>query len=412
MNQYDVIIIGGGASGMLAAISASQLGKKVLIIEQNEKLGKKLFITGKGRCNITNSSDISEHLKNVNNGQKFMYSAYHFFDNNALIELLNDNGLQTTIERGNRVFPTSNKSSDVIKILEKIMKKNNVKVILNTKVNYFELGNKYNIIYTNNNKYTTSSIIIATGGLSYSSTGSTGDGYKFAKNLDIKIVDTKPALVPILLKESTKELEGLSLKNVKIIIEKDKKQLFSSTGEMLFTSRGVSGPIVLSASSQINKFDIKNAKFIIDTKPALSMEKLTDRIDRETNDSAINKKSYYNYLKSLLPASLLQYFVNITKIDDKKRICDLTKNEKNIIINCLKNLTFNIERLDNIDFGIITSGGISTDEINPKTMQSKKYKNLYFAGEVLDIDANTGGYNLQIAFSTGFVAGYFAGINS
>ena len=400
---YDVIVIGAGASGCFAAIQAGYNGKKVMLIERNEKIGKKLFITGKGRCNVTNNSDAINHLNNIINGKKFMNSASRVFTAFDTINFFENNGLSLKTERGNRVFPESDKSSDVIKVLEKQIKELNIDLKLNCKVS--SVAKKEELFYIkceDKQTYTASSVIIATGGKSYSATGSDGFGYTLAKKFGHTIVEPKPSLVPIVLNDKVKDIEGLSLKNVNASVEIDNKIVASEFGEMLFTDNGVSGPIILTISAKINKFDLNKAKLLLDFKPALDVQFLDKKLVTEFNDNS--KKSLSNYLKTLLPSSFIPKFILKSGIEDKT-LSKINKEERKILVTLLKRFDFSVKMLDNIDNAIITSGGVSLDEVNPKTMESKLVKGLYFVGEVLDIDALTGGYNLQVAFSTGYIAG-------
>ncbi len=401
MAKYDVVIIGGGASGMMASIFSAQRGLKTLVLEHNEKLGKKLFITGKGRCNLTNNSSIENHLNNIVVNNKFMYSALNAFSAQDVMQFFIDNGLDIKTERGNRVFPSSDKSSDVIRCLERCMKKYAVEVRLNTDVmRVIKQDGHFNIYDKYDNIYTTNSVIVATGGLSYPGTGSTGFGYKIARDFGHKIVECKSALCPILVNEDIRELNGLSLKNVSLNINIGNKK-FSSQGEMMFTYNSLTGPIVLSLSSLINKLNYKNAKIFIDLKPGLTIEQLEIKLTRECVDYA--KKDFKNYLHTLLPNKLVDYFYMRCGVENKK-MADINRFERDKIINLLKKFDFSIKSLDNIDVGIITSGGVDVREINSKSCESKLVENLYFIGEVLDIDALTGGYNLQIAWSTAYLA--------
>ena len=401
MAKYDVVIIGGGASGMMASIFSAQRGLKTLVLEHKEKLGKKLFITGKGRCNLTNNSSIENHLNNIVVNNKFMYSALNAFSAQDVMQFFIDNGLDIKTERGNRVFPSSDKSSDVIRCLERCMKKYAVEVRLNTDVvRVIKQDGHFNIYDKYDNIYTTNSVIVATGGLSYPGTGSTGFGYKIARDFGHKIVECKSALCPILVNEDIRELNGLSLKNVSLNINIGSKK-FSSQGEMMFTYNSLTGPIVLSLSSLINKLNYKNAKIFIDLKPGLTIEQLEIKLARECIEFA--KKDFKNYLHTLLPNKLVDYFYMRCGVESKK-MEDINRLERDKIINLLKKFDFSIKSLDNIDVGIITSGGVDVREINSKSCESKLVENLYFIGEVLDIDALTGGYNLQIAWSTAYLA--------
>ncbi len=402
MRIYDLIIIGAGASGCMAGMSAGRRGASVLLLEKNEKIGKKIYITGKGRCNLTNNSDIENHLNNTIRGAKFMNGAIRQFSPADTIELF-ETFVPLKTEHGNRVFPVSDKSSDIISALNKMLNNAGIEVKLDTQVkNITKQDDIFNILCSNNQEYKTYSVLIATGGKSYSATGSNGDGYKFAASFGHNIVDIKPALVPIIVKESVKELEGLSLKFVEASVEIGGKIVAKEFGEMLFTDNGVSGPIILTLSSKINRQDLTNAKLNIDFKPKLSEQMLNDKFLREFEEYA--KKNLSTYLKTLLPTSIVQYFMSKFGLPDKK-VSEITKNERNILINGLKKFDLSIKLLDNIEKAIITSGGVDIKEVSPKNFESKLVSNLYFAGEVLDIDALTGGYNLQIAFSSGYVVG-------
>ena len=404
-----VIVVGGGAAGMMAAISAADSGAEVILIEKNEKLGKKVYITGKGRCNITNESDVENLLKNVRSNPKFLYSAFYTFDSYRMMEFLEGEGLKLKTERGNRVFPESDKSSDVIKTLKKALEKRKVKIILNTKVLNIDIkdGICHGVIVQSVDKsgsYTADKVIVATGGCSYQSTGSTGDGYRFAKDADIKVTKCYPSLVPFNIgSDIPKRLQGLSLRNVKVTLSDKGKVLYEELGEMLFTHFGVSGPLVLSASTLASGKDVSQMELSIDLKPALSKEQLDERILRDFSE---NRNSYFkNSLSRLLPAKMIPVIVELSEIDEKKQVNNITKEERNRLVNLLKRLTFKVESLRGFNEAIITKGGVSVKEINPGTMEAKKVKGLFFAGEVLDLDAVTGGYNLQIAWSTGYLAG-------
>jgi len=404
-----VIVVGGGAAGMMAAISAADSGAEVILIEKNEKLGKKVYITGKGRCNITNESDVENLLKNVRSNPKFLYSAFYTFDSYRMMDFLEGEGLKLKTERGNRVFPESDKSSDVIKTLKKALEKRKVKIVLNTKVLNIEIkdGICHGVIVQSGDKsgsYTADKVIVATGGCSYQSTGSTGDGYRFAKDADIKVTKCYPSLVPFNIdSDIPKRLQGLSLRNVKVTLSDKGKVLYEELGEMLFTHFGVSGPLVLSASTLASGKDVSQMELSIDLKPALSKEQLDERILRDFSE---NRNSYFkNSLSRLLPAKMIPVIVELSEIDEKKQVNNITKEERNRLVNLLKGLTFKVESLRGFNEAIITKGGVSVKEINPGTMEAKKVKGLFFAGEVLDLDAVTGGYNLQIAWSTGYLAG-------
>lgn len=399
------IIIGGGASGLACAIESTKYGNDVTIIEKNEKIGKKLYITGKGRCNITNDCAETEFLENVVTNPKFLKSSIYAFNSEKTIELFESNGLQLKTERGRRVFPFSDKSSDVIKTLGEICKKNGVKIHLQeTVLDLIVENNVVKGVKTDKGEYFCDKVVICTGGKSYSSTGSTGDGYVFAKKTGHTVVQLKPALCPIYLKEEwVKQVQGLSLKNVTLTAFAKQKIVFSQMGELLFTHFGISGPLVLSASSFINKHAIKDVYLVLDLKPALSYEQLSDRILRDF--IKYKNKDLQNALIDLLPKSLIKPIIVLSGISPIKKTDVITKEERKKLVETLKNIKFTLSKFASIEESIITSGGVSVKDINPKTMESKIISNLFFAGEVIDTDALTGGYNLQIAFSTGFVAG-------
>lgn len=399
-----IAVVGAGAAGLMSAATAAKTAD-VVLYEKNEKVGKKIYITGKGRCNVTNMCEPPEFLENVVNGKKFMYGAIYAFPPRKTVEFLENNGVETKVERGNRVFPQSDKSSDVIKALKRAIDREGVCVCFE-KVLKIRREDDCFVVVTDISAEKFDRVILACGGVSYPATGSTGDGYAFAKSFGHKIVPPRAALVPILLKDNVCSLEGLSLKNVNATISVSGKS-FSEFGEMLFTSKGVSGPIILSLSSQINKFDLKGAKLSIDLKPALSREKLDLRILSDFDK--YKNKQYKNALGDLLPAKLINYFVRYTKIDENKPVNSITRKERETIGESMKSLNFTVSSLDKTELGIVTAGGVDLSEVNPKTMESKLVPGIYFAGEMLDVDALTGGFNLQIAFATGYVAGMHAG---
>lgn len=406
--RYDVAVIGGGPAGMLAAGTAASMGRRTILIEKNEKLGKKLFITGKGRCNVTNDAGFDEFMKNIPKNSKFFYSAFNSFTNNDLVQLLEQFGLRTKVERGGRVFPQSDKSSDVLKALDKYMKLYRAEVLLNTRVISTQQseGAVSGVKFENGQILECSSVILCTGGLSYPQTGSTGDGYDMARKAGHTVSSLMPSLVPLVAKDAfIKDLQGLSLKNVKITALADGKQVYEDFGEMLFTHYGLSGPIILSASFYISDYlKKKNAIAVkIDLKPALNEEELDKRIIRDFEKNT--NKQFKNSLDELLPQKLIPVIIALTGIDEAKEVHQITKEERKGLVKLLKGFTVNVEGTRPIEEAIVTSGGINLKEINPKTMESKLIKGLYFAGEVIDLDAFTGGFNLQIAFSTGYVAG-------
>ena len=402
-----VVVIGGGAAGSYAAISAAKNGHDVTLVEKNEKIGKKIYITGKGRCNLTNASDMEVLFSNIMSNRKFLYSAFYACDNSSVIDFFETNGMATKIERGNRVFPVSDHSSDVISTLTKALRKENVRLLFNTSVKniLIEDNAACGVVLSDNTKIKADSVIVATGGLSYKSTGSTGEGHQMAQKLGHKIVECTPALVPFNIKESwVKELQGLSLKNTAIMIYKEKKKVYEDFGEMLFTHFGVSGPMILSASASIKPALFKeNLKLVIDLKPALTSVQLDKRILRDFDEE--KNKQFKNSIGKLLPQKLVPVIIELSKINPDKKVNEVSKEERLLLVNLIKNLTVTVEGLRDWNEAIITKGGVSVKEVNPSTMESKLINNLYFAGEVLDLDAMTGGYNLQIAWSTGYLAG-------
>lgn len=400
----EVAIIGGGPAGMLSAIAAAQNGHSVSIFEKNEKLGKKLYITGKGRCNITNSADISEFFANIPRNPKFLYSALYSFTNTDIIALLEGSGVKVKYERGGRVFPASDKSSDVIKALASNVAKLGIKVFLNTKVESIAHANGvFDIKLGNGAQHRFDAVVICTGGLSYPSTGSTGDGYRLAQTLGHTIIPPKPSLVPLVTVESwPSPLMGLTLVNVKLKAFRSGRCVFEELGELLFTHFGVSGPLVLSASSVIADSP-EGVCMELDLKPALSEEVLDKRLMRDFDANA--KKLFSNSLNGLLPARMIPVFLDLLSIPPDKQTSQLTKADRLEICRLLKHLPFTVKHAAPIDTAMVTRGGINVNEINPSTMESKLVKGLYFAGEVIDVDGYTGGYNLQIAYSTGVLAG-------
>lgn len=398
-------VIGGGPAGIIAAGFAGLRNKDVTLIERNDKLGKKLFITGKGRCNVTNSSQIEDFFEKVMTNSTFLYSSFYSFSNYDIMSLLERYGVKLKVERGNRVFPASDKSSDVIKALNRFLYDNNVKVMLNTRINDVSyVDGKFTLSSEDGNNMIFDKLIIATGGKSYPSTGSTGDGYKFAKKLGHTITPLKPSLVPIEIEEEwIKSLQGLSLKNVTLSGWVDRKKIDERFGEMIFTHYGISGPIVLSMSNVINKYIGNEISFRLDLKPALTFEKLDSRILR---DFEINKnKQIHNGLEKLLPKKLIPLIINLSGIEETKPIHQIRKEERKKLVEIIKALPLTFKRFRPLEEAIVTSGGVSTNEINPSTMESKIVPGLHFCGEIIDVDALTGGYNLQIAYSTGYLAG-------
>ena len=408
MDKFDVIVLGGGPSGMIAAGTAAELGRKTLLIEKNDKLGKKLFITGKGRCNLTNAAEKEEFFDNLTRNPKFFLGSFSRFSNKDLIAFFEDLGMRTKIERGNRVFPESGRSSDVIKALTKYLDRNNVTVKLGQKVKniIFEENIIKGVLLENGQEIFCDSLVICTGGLSYPDTGSTGDGYTFGKKLGHKIIEPSPSLVPLLTSGTTaQELQGLSLKNVNVTVKIDDKKVFEDFGEMLFTHFGLTGPIILSASFYVVPSLKKNKKIriSIDLKPALDETALDKRLLRDFEKNT--NKQFKNALDDLFPGKLVPIMIKLSGINPEKQVNIITKEERKGLVKLIKSFDFIITGTRPVSEAIITSGGIDVKEINPKTMESKLIKGLYFAGEVIDLDAYTGGFNLQIAFSTGRMAG-------
>lgn len=403
-----VVVIGGGAAGMMAAVAAAERGHKVHIYEKNEKLGKKIFITGKGRCNITNSCDIEELFEHVVHNPKFLYSSFYTCSNLDMMAWMEKQGCPVKVERGNRVFPVSDKSSDVIRALSNRLQELKVEVHLHQEVSdLLTADGCVTGIHLKKGEMRVSAdaVIVATGGLSYPTTGSTGDGYRFARQQGHTITDLSPALVPFEIKESFgKDLQGLSLRNINATIKKGSKILYEEFGEMLFTHFGVSGPVLLSASSYIAETLKKEPLTLsIDLKPALSEEQLDARIVRDFEE--FKNKQYKNAMGNLLPSKLIPVLVQRSGVDPEKKIHEITKAERQRIVSQMKEFSLTITGLRGYNEAIITQGGIAVREINPSTMESKYTHGLYFAGEVLDLDAVTGGFNLQIAWSTGYLAG-------
>lgn len=406
----NVIVIGGGPAGMMAAITASKNGANVILLEKMRSVGRKLSITGKGRCNITNATDIENFIKNVPGNGKFLFSAFNNFTNLDAINFFNSIGVETKVERGERVFPITDDALFIVDKLKKEMDKQKIKVIVNSAVEAILVNeNKIIGVKTTEKKYECDKVILATGGKSYPMTGSDGSGYILAKKLGHTIIEPKASLVPLELYK-TPELQGLSLKNVALKIKDGNKCVYEDFGEMLFTHFGVSGPIILSCSAHLlrlknieEKLKNKEIKLSIDLKPALSIEKLEQRIQRDLEK--YTKKQFKNSLRDLLPTSMIDYILLKSGIELEKQTDQITKSERYNLANLLKNLEFEVKAFRPIEEAIVTAGGIQTKEINSSTMESKIIKGLYFAGEIIDVDAYTGGFNLQIAYSTGFVAG-------
>lgn len=425
----SVIIIGGGAAGMMAAIASADAGAKVCLIEKNEKLGKKLYITGKGRCNVTNAADMETLFANCVSNVKFLYSSFYGFDNKAVMNFLEKAGCPLKIERGDRVFPVSDHASDVISAFYRELKKRNIEILFNTQVRELLTDDHdgsgsscvKGVVLAGGKILSADSVIVATGGLSYPTTGSTGDGYRFAKATGHTLVDTMPSLVPFCTEETwCRDVMGLSLKNVSIKLFSGKKLLYEDFGELLFTHFGVSGPLILSASSyyvtDVLKQNEKRSKasnvensfsgqfnLWIDLKPALTLEQLDKRILRDFEEN--KNKQFRNALNGLFPIKLIPIMIQLSGISPDKKVNEITKEERKTFVELIKNLPLTIVGVRDYNEAIITKGGVSVRDVNPSTMESKKARGLFFAGEVLDLDALTGGFNLQIAWSTGYLAG-------
>lgn len=399
---------------MFAAIAAAENGHKVTLLEKNEKLGKKLYITGKGRCNITNASDMEVLFANVMTNAKFLYSAFYAYDNQRVIDFFEENGLATKVERGNRVFPVSDHSSDVIATLAKVLRQKGVEVCLHTQVKEIlteacgEETKVSGVLLSNGKRMSADDVIVATGGFSYQTTGSTGDGYRFAKALGHEVTDIYPSLVPFEAKEDyVKEMQGLSLRNVQVRIYQKKKLLYDEFGEMLFTHFGVSGPLMLSASALLKpKQTSQELQMEIDLKPALTVEQLDKRVLHDFEEA--KNKQFKNSIGKLFPAKMIPAILELSGIDPDKKVNEITKEERAGFIRLIKAFPVTLTGLRSFKEAIITKGGIKVKEVNPSTMESKLVRHLYFCGEVLDLDALTGGYNLQIAWSTGYLAGICA----
>ena len=407
-----IIVIGAGAAGMIAAGKAAENAEKVILIEQNSFFGKKLRITGKGRCNITNAAEIEDMINMYPTNSKFLYSALYTFTNDDIVELLKDYGIETKIERGGRVFPVSDKAEDVVKALKKYALKENVSVVTGRVSDIVICDGEVKGVKVNNKKISADKVIVCTGGISYPQTGSTGDGYKFAKSAGHTIINPEPSLVPIVTEEVwVKDVMGLSLKNIEVNVFNQKgKKIYSDFGEMLFTHFGVSGPVILSMSAHMK--DIKKEKYRleIDMKPALDEGQLDARILRDFEK--YHKKHLINALDDLLPKALIPVVIMQSGMDEHKVVCDLTRAEREKLLYAIKHLTLTLKQFRPVSEAIVTSGGVKVSEINPSTMESKLVEGLYFAGEVIDIDGYTGGFNLQAAYSTGYLAGMNASYDS
>ena len=400
-----VAVIGGGPAGMMAAYAAAEHGAAVTLFDRNEKLGKKLFISGKGRCNLTNDSDVNEHIANVVNNPRFMYSAYKALSPSDLMAMIESAGVPLKTERGNRVFPVSDKSSDILSALRRLLSYFPIDIALNERVLSVDKKGDGFLLRTESRTLPFDKVVVCTGGITYQATGSTGDGYAFAESFGHSLEPLRPALVG-LKGEVPAELAGLSLKNVRFIVKNGKETVAEEFGEMLFTHSGISGPIVLTVSSRINKRSLSSLRYCIDLKPAISVETLCDRLVREF--SAAPNKSLKNVLPNLLPRSLISYVLEAAKLSGDVPVHSVTKEARLTLAAVLKSLPIRVTGFEEMNGAIVTSGGVKVSEVDPKNMQSKLVQGLYFAGEILDVDALTGGFNLQIAFSTGYLAGMSA----
>lgn len=402
-----VLVIGGGAAGMFAAVAAAENGNEVFLYEKNEKLGKKLFITGKGRCNLTNACDMDTLFSAVVSNPRFLYSSFGGCTNQDVIDFFEKAGVRTKVERGGRVFPVSDHSSDVIKGLDRELRRLDVKVKLHAKVSDIKVreGRFEKIVFPDGEEVAGDCCIVATGGLSYKTTGSTGDGYRFAEGIGHTIKSCIPSLVPVETKEPwVNELQGLSLRNVEVTVKDGKKKLYQEFGELLFTHYGVSGPLLISASSYVGrKLMEKPLTLEIDLKPALDQDALHKRVLRDFEENC--NRQFKNAVGKLFPAKLVPVMIELSGIPPEKKVNVISKEERNAFVYLIKHFTMTLTKLRDYDEAIITKGGISTKEIDPKTMESRLFKGVYFVGEVLDLDALTGGFNLQIAWSTGYAAG-------
>ena len=410
--EIDIIVVGAGAAGMMAAIEAAEKGRKVLLLERNEKAGKKIFITGKGRCNVTNACDTSELFSNIISNEKFLYSAIYQFNNYQVMDFFQNAGCALKIERGNRVFPISDHSSDVIKVLVEKMKSLDVQIRYHCMVKDLIIEDTKiirGVVLENGEKIQGKKVILCTGGLSYAPTGSDGKMLKVLEKHGHKIVEPKPSLVPFEIKgDLGSRLQGLSLKNVALTVIGGNKTLYRGMGEMLFTHYGISGPLVLSASSYYAKKAYgKEVTAILDLKPGLQEEQLDKRILRDFEENL--NRQFKNSLDKLLPTKLIPVIIDYSKIDPEKKVNEITKEERKFLVYLLKHLEMCVTGTRSFREAIITQGGVTVKEVNPSTMESKIIKGLYLAGEMLDIDALTGGYNIQLAWSTGHLAGESAG---
>lgn len=404
--MIDTIIVGGGAAGCLAAIFAARYGKTVTLFEKNERIGRKLRITGKGRCNVTNNSPMQTHMENIPVNSRFMYSAFSSFGAEETMAFFEELGVPLKTERGNRVFPVSDKAEDIVNALDRELKRLGVKIIRKKVTSLIIEDGACVGVHAGGEEYRSGSVLIACGGMSYPATGSTGDGYKLAKQAGHTVTELKPSLVPLVSSDSfCGELTGLSLRNVKLTVKDGEKEIFSETGEMLFTHFGISGPLVLSASSHIRNIVPDRFTAVIDLKPALTAQQLDARIQRDFAENL--NRDFINGIRKLLPSKLIPVIVRLSEIDPERKINSITKEERHRFGELLKAFPVRISGTRPIDEAVITSGGVSVKEIDPKTMESKLTQGLFFAGEVIDVDAYTGGFNLQIAFSTAYSAAVY-----
>lgn len=406
--MQEVLIVGGGAAGLMAAIQAAEAGAKVSIIEKNNRLGKKILITGKGRCNITNAGEIEDLIKNMVGNGTFLYGPFYTFTNEDLIALLKSWGLETKVERGNRVFPVEDRAGAVVEAFEKKIRSLGVKIHFNQDAAELLVkdGKLLGVRTKNGEIFTGEKVIIATGGLSYPKTGSTGGGYKLAKQVGHSVMPLRPALVPLETKEEwVKELQGLALKNVEVNVIVNKRKITSEFGEMLFTHFGLSGPIILTLSGKLVPLldQGQQVNLEINLKPALTLEQLNGRLIRDFEKFA--RKQYKNALVDLLPHSMVPVMIKLSGIDPDKSVHQITREERQCLLTLLTALTVTVSKARSIDEAIVTAGGVNVKEIDPRTLESKILPGLYFAGEVIDVHGNTGGFNLQAAFSTGYLAG-------
>lgn len=406
-----VIVIGAGAAGLVAAGKAAENADKVILVEKNDIIGKKLLITGKGRCNITNSADIEDMINQYPRNSKFLYSALYTFTNYDIIQIIEENGVKTKVERGGRVFPVSDKSQDVVKALKKYALKDNVTLKKDTVKSLVIKDGAVKGVRISNGEIKGDRVIVCTGGKSYPKTGSTGDGYRLASEAGHTIIEPKASLIPVVTEEKwVKDIMGLSLRNIKITAYNQKnKKVYSDFGEMLFTHFGISGPVVLSMSAYLKNIGKEKYRIEIDLKSALDEEQLNARVLRDFEK--YNKKHLINSLDDLLPKALIPVIISLSGIEPHKAVNEITKEERSSIVKLLKHFPLTAVNVRPVEEAIVTAGGIKVSEINPSTMESKLIKGLYFAGEVIDVDGYTGGYNLQAAFSTGYLAGMNAAEN-